>query len=39
MLQAVPHRHTHRGAFEPGPLPGGLLLARLRTAVIDQLIG
>ena len=25
MLQAVPHRHTHRGAFEPGPLPGGLL--------------
>ncbi len=29
MLQAVPHRHTHRGAFEPGPLPGGLL-ARLK---------
>ena len=29
MLQAVPHRHTHRGAFEPGPLPGGLL-ARLQ---------
>ena len=28
MLRAVPHRHTHRGAFEPGPLPGGLL-ARL----------
>jgi len=25
MLQAVPHRHTHRGAFEPGPLPGDLL--------------
>jgi hypothetical protein len=25
MLRAVPHRHTHRGAFEPGPLPGGLL--------------
>ena len=25
MLQAVPHRHTHRGAFDPGPLPGGLL--------------
>ena len=21
----VPHRHTHRGAFEPGPLPGDLL--------------
>lgn len=25
MLRAVPHRHTHRGAFEPGPLPPGLL--------------
>jgi hypothetical protein len=25
MLQAVPHRHTHRGPFEPGPLPDGLL--------------
>jgi hypothetical protein len=25
MLQAVPHRHTHRGPFEPGPLPPGLL--------------
>ncbi|HYX57549.1 MAG TPA: hypothetical protein VE888_00920, partial [Streptosporangiaceae bacterium] len=25
MLRAVPHRHTHRDAFEPGPLPGGLL--------------
>jgi antitoxin (DNA-binding transcriptional repressor) of toxin-antitoxin stability system len=29
MLQAVPHRHTHRGAFDPGPLPAGLL-ERLR---------
>lgn len=25
MLSAVPHRHTHRGAFLPGPLPRGLL--------------
>jgi len=25
MLQAVPHRHTHRGPFEPGPLPDGLV--------------
>ena len=25
MLKALPHRHTHRGAFDPGPLPGGLL--------------
>ncbi len=22
MLEAVPHRHTHRGSFEPDPLPG-----------------
>ena len=25
MLKAVPHRHTHRGAFAAGPLPDGLL--------------
>jgi nitroreductase len=25
MLAAVPHRHTHRGPFEPGALPAGLL--------------
>jgi hypothetical protein len=25
MLAAVPHRHTHRGPFMPGPLPAGLL--------------
>jgi nitroreductase len=25
MLTALPHRHTHRGAFDPGPLPVGLL--------------
>jgi nitroreductase len=29
MLAAVPHRHTHRGPFESGPLPAGLL-ARLQ---------
>src|SRR5690349_5738920 len=29
MLRAVPHRHTHRSAFEPDPLPAGLL-ERLR---------
>ena len=29
MLAAVPHRHTHRGPFEPGPLPAGLM-ARLQ---------
>src|SRR5215469_2121985 len=25
MLEALPHRHTHRGPFAPGPLPGGLV--------------
>jgi hypothetical protein len=25
MLEAVPHRHTHRGPFAAGPLPAGLL--------------
>jgi len=25
MLEALPHRHTHRGPFEAGPLPAGLL--------------
>ena len=27
MLKAVPHRHTHRGAFAPDPLPAGLMAA------------
>jgi nitroreductase len=25
MLAALPHRHTHRGPFRPGPLPAALL--------------
>jgi hypothetical protein len=25
MLEALPHRHTHRGPFAPGPLPSGLV--------------
>jgi nitroreductase len=29
MLAAVPHRHTHRGPFDVGPLPAGLF-ARLQ---------
>ena len=29
MFTAVPHRHTHRGPFEAGPLPAGLF-ARLQ---------
>jgi hypothetical protein len=35
MLHAVPHRHTHRGPFEPGPLPDGLL-ARLQDDVTSE---
>jgi nitroreductase len=35
MLQAAPHRHTHRGPFEPGPLPAGLL-ARLRDDIAAE---
>jgi hypothetical protein len=26
MLEALPHRHTHRGPFAPGALPDGLLV-------------
>ncbi|HYB87781.1 MAG TPA: hypothetical protein VEC76_13060 [Streptosporangiaceae bacterium] len=44
LLAALPHRHTHRGPFAPGPLPAGLVaglqhdaLAEGATlAVIDQ---
>jgi hypothetical protein len=25
LLEALPHRHTHRGPFAPGPLPAGLV--------------
>jgi hypothetical protein len=25
LLQAIPHRHTHRGSFAPDPLPAGLI--------------
>jgi nitroreductase len=35
LLQAVPHRHTHRGPFEPGPLPAELL-ARLQDDVAAE---
>jgi nitroreductase len=35
LLQAVPHRHTHRGPFEPGSLPVGLL-ARLQDDVAAE---
>ena len=35
MLEAVPHRHTHRGPFEPDPLPGRLLAGLQHDAVAE----
>jgi hypothetical protein len=35
MIAAVPHRHTHRGPFEPVPLPPGLL-PRLQNDVLIE---
>jgi nitroreductase len=42
MIAAVPHRHTHRGPFEPGPLPPGLFAtmrddARAEDAALTRL--
>jgi hypothetical protein len=36
MLGAVPHRHTHRGPFEPGPLPPGLLAGLQNDALTEE---
>ena len=36
MLEAVPHRHTHRGPFEPVPLPAGLLTGLQRDASTED---
>lgn len=35
MLNAVPHRHTHRGAFSSGPLPPGLLVGLQHDALAE----
>jgi nitroreductase len=35
MLEAVPHRHTHRGPFGPGPLPAGLLAGLQHDALAE----
>jgi hypothetical protein len=35
MLAALPHRHTHRGPFGPGPLPDGLLVRLQHDAVAE----
>jgi hypothetical protein len=36
MLEALPHRHTHRGAFSAEPLPPGLLVALQHDAVAER---
>ncbi|HWF82088.1 MAG TPA: hypothetical protein VN695_16010 [Streptosporangiaceae bacterium] len=35
MLNAIPHRYTHRGAFSPGPLPPGLLIRMQHDALAE----
>jgi hypothetical protein len=35
MVEAVPHRHTHRGPFEPDPLPAGLLTSLQQDATAE----
>ena len=35
MLDAVPHRHTHRGPLAPGPLPHGLLAGLQHDALAE----
>jgi hypothetical protein len=35
LLDAVPHRHTHRGPFAPGPLPPGLLAGLQHDALAE----
>jgi hypothetical protein len=36
MLEALPHRHTHRAAFGPDPLPAGLLAKLQHDATAEQ---
>lgn len=35
MVDATPHRHTHRGAFKPGKLPPGLLIGLQHDALAE----
>jgi hypothetical protein len=35
MLKALPHRHTHRAAFVPDPLPAGLLAELQHDAIAE----
>jgi hypothetical protein len=36
LLRALPHRHTHRGGYLPGPLPRGLLVGLQHDAVAEH---
>lgn len=36
MVNALPHRHTHRGPFAPEPLPRGLLIGLQHDAVAER---
>jgi hypothetical protein len=36
LLKALPHRHTHRGRFGPGPLPAGLLAGLQHDALAER---
>jgi hypothetical protein len=35
LLEALPHRHTHRGLWEPGPLPTGLVAGLQHDALAE----
>ncbi len=35
MIDALPHRHTHRGPFSPDPLPAGLLASLQHDALAE----
>jgi len=35
LLEALPHRHTHRGPFAPGALPAGLIAALQHDALAE----
>lgn len=36
LIEALPHRHTHRGPFADEPLPGGLLIGLQHDAVTEH---
>src|SRR5215470_15887468 len=36
LMDALPHRHTRRGAFAPAPLPTGLLIGLQHDAVVEH---